>query len=58
MTIKYNGEYFDVNSCESKLFKLLLQEPTTSFAQTELKDDELGYQHQIVMSFKWQEESK
>ena len=58
MTIKYNGEYFDVNSCESKLFKLLLQEPTTSFAQTELKNDELGYQHQIVMSFKWQEESK
>ena len=56
MTIKYNGEYLDVNSCESKLFKLLLQEPTTGLSQKELVDDELGYHHQIVMTFKWIEE--
>ncbi|MDY2815640.1 MAG: amino acid ABC transporter ATP-binding protein [Bullifex sp.] len=56
MTIKYNGNRLDVSSIESKLFRLLLQEPTTSVSDKELENDELGYHHQITMSFRWIEE--
>ena len=56
MTIKYNGNRLDVSSIESKLFRLLLQEPTTSVSDKELENDELCYHHQITMSFRWIEE--
>lgn len=56
MKIKYKGDYFDVNTSESKMFNLLLAEPTTAVEQKELDNDAEGYQHQIKFKFTWVEE--
>lgn len=57
LQIKYKAEeVFDPKTSESKLFQLLLEEPTTSLTVKDLVNDEFGCEHQIDMSFKWAEE--
>ena len=57
LSIKYKAEeYFDPKTSESKLFHLLLSEPTTSLKETKLTDDPDGCEYKIDMSFNWVEE--
>lgn len=56
MQISYKGDMFNVFSSGSKLFKDLLDEPTTDVKQEDLSDDKFGYEHKISICFKWVEE--
>ena len=57
LSIRYRSEeYFDPKSSESKLFQLLLAEPTTTLKEKKLTDDPDGCLYQIDLSFKWEEE--
>ncbi len=56
MMISYKGEVFDVHASASKLFQDLLAEPTTEVRQYDSPDDSLGYEHVILMRFRWVEE--
>ena len=57
LQIKYKAdEYFDPRTSESKLFQLLLDEPTTTLTEQKLENDQYGCEYQIDMSFKWAEE--
>ena len=56
MDIRYNGEPFKAAESESKLFQLLLQEPTTTYTESELENDPDGFSRRIKISFGWVEE--
>ena len=57
LSVRYRAdERFDPHTSESKLFKLLLDEKTTSIAEKKLTDDPDGFEYQIDMSFAWEEE--
>ncbi|MBO8436906.1 MAG: ATP-binding cassette domain-containing protein [Spirochaetes bacterium] len=56
LLILYKGEKFDVHSSGSKLFLDLLSEPTTDVKQTDLSNDPSGYEHEIIMRFRWADE--
>jgi polar amino acid transport system ATP-binding protein len=56
LSVRYKAEErFDPKTSESKLFQLLLEEPTTTLKETKLKDAEDGCQYKIDMSFKWED---
>ncbi len=54
--IRYNGERFDCSESASILFQNLLQEPTTEVKYNDNKERQMGYEHEIIMRFKWIEE--
>jgi len=57
LSVKYKAEeHFTPRESESKLFLLLLDEPTTSVSEKKLTDDPDGCEYQIDMSFRWVEE--
>ena len=57
LSVKYKAEeHFTPRESESKLFLLLLDEPTTTVSEKKLSDDPDGCEYQIDMSFKWVEE--
>ena len=57
LSVKYKAEeHFTPRESESKLFLLMLDEPTTSVSEKKLTDDPDGCEYQIDMSFKWVEE--
>ena len=59
MRIKYKGADFDLKEAKSsKVFLSLLEEPTTTYSQVNLENDKEGYEHQIEMNFRWQEEQR
>ena len=59
MRIKYKGADFDLKEAKSsKVFLSLLEEPTTTYSQEKLENDKEGYEHQIEMNFRWQEEQR
>jgi len=56
LSVRYKAEErFDPKTSESKLFQLLLDEPTTTLKEAKLKDAEDGCQYKIEMSFKWED---
>lgn len=57
MIIKYKGEKFDVYTSGSRLFLNLLEESTTEVIQEELAKDSQGYEHSIILKFRWVEEN-
>lgn len=54
--IRYNGEPFDCSSSQSILFQNLIHEPTTEIKYNNNKERQMGYENEIIMRFKWQEE--
>lgn len=54
--IRYNGEAFDCASSQSILFQNLIHEPTTEIKYNNNKERQMGYENEIIMRFKWQEE--
>ena len=56
MRVRYKGDHFDPKDSDNELFNSVLEEHTTTVTDHREPQDELGYENDITISFRWEEE--
>ena len=56
LRVRYKGDHFDPKDSDNELFNSVLEEHTTTVRDFREPQDELGFENDITISLKWEEE--